>query len=298
MKSNIIFLDEKPALLDEEIPVFFVENIKEFSQLLLSLKKIRPVFHIHLNTPFFQMKVSENIVLQKIPKALMHQVKEEIQSFKLQLQKNPYSINSEDKIDLYWGVDVKYNNDSYASLVWTYLLDSMVLSFKHNIQNWQSDIINVSLFDMNEDPSIEEKIGLRHANNVDHINTHIDWISENENIPEIQEFLNDPSKFMPNIILLDEAKENLRELETYYANIYNSLSKVNTDLIKWDGTSEPIFSIKNAKGEGDTRTGILKKLGYEGYEAHFYFTGIAGRIHYKLVNKMIEIKYIGKKLGA
>ena len=87
MKSNIIFLDEKPALLDEEIPQCFVENFEKLSKLLLALKKIRPVFYIHLNTPFFQMKISENITLQEIPKELMHQVKEEMRSLKLQLQK-------------------------------------------------------------------------------------------------------------------------------------------------------------------------------------------------------------------
>lgn len=299
MKSNIIFLDEKPALLDEEIPQYFVENFEKLSKLLLALKKIRPVFYIHLNTPFFQMKISENITLQEIPKELMHQLKEEMRSLKLQLQKNPYSINNEDKIDLYWGIDAKHNNVSYESLVWTYLLDSMVISFKNNIQKWNSHMIDVSLFDMNNgDSEVEQNINIRHANEVNHINSHIDWIIEHETIPSLQEFLDNPINFLSNINLLNEAKDNLRTLEAYYPIIYNSLSKVNIDIIKWDEKSELVFSIKNAKGEGQTRTEILKKLGYEGYESHFYFTGIAGRIHYKIVNKIIEIKYIGKKIGV
>ena len=300
MKSNIIFLDDTPSLLDEEIADHFVNNIKKLSKTLIALKKIRPCIQMHMNTNFFQLKISDTIVLQNIPNQLKSLVKEELLSFKTNLQKNPYSFENDDKLERYWGIQVLYNNENYESLIWSYLLDSIVISFEKNRLNWNSADINALLLDLNNDEEdiFQENLNIRHANIPEHVIIHNSWISKFETQPVLDEFLKDPAKFLSQIILLDEAKDNIRGLGTFYPSIFETLSIVNNDLVKWDQKSEINFSVKNATGEHQKRKKILADAGLEGYEAHFFFTGIAGRIHYKLNGKILEIKYVGKKIGT
>lgn len=299
MKSNIIFFDCTPSLIDEQIPEYFPENIRDLENLIKSIKVLRPSVQINLDTSIFDLKISENCSFRSIPNEIKHQVKEEITAIKIQLQKSPYSVDSEHKLDHFLGIEAKYKDEAYDSLTWAYLLDSLVLSFNKKILDWESNTVEANISDINNEDDKNTLVSLRHASNQEHINFYQTWLSTFEEIPEIEDFISDPSKFLSQIILLDEAKDNLRALRNHFPTIYETLNKANLDLIKWENQSSPIqFSIKNAPFEHEGRKRILSKLGYKGYEAHLFFTGnIAGRIHYKLVGNKIEIKYIGKKLG-
>jgi hypothetical protein len=298
MKTNIIFLDDTPSLLDEEIVDHFASNISKLSETFLAIKKTRPDIQIHMNTKFFELRISENIILQNISKQLKNSVKEELLSFKFNLQKNPYSLGNDDKLDSYWGMQVLYNRHPYDSLIWSYLLDSIVISFHKKKLDWNTETINALLLNIEDEDVDEETIDIRHACNPQHIETYQEWFSKSETPPLLEEFLEVPNKFLTQIRLLDEAKDNIRELRSFYPSLYNTLSIINTNLLNWDQQSEITFSVKNAAGEHQQRKKVLKDAGLEGYEAHFYFTGISGRIHYKLVDNFVEIKYIGKKIGT
>lgn len=298
MNSNIVFLDSSPSLLNEEINEHFVENIKLLIRTFLLMKKVRPNIQVNLDTNFFDIKISNETVIRDIPNDLKHQVIEEFRILKFNLQKSPYSIDNEDKFNQYFGIDVRYLDISYNSLIWTYLIDSMVISFDKKKLDWNSDYIQAEITNINEENEINELVQLRHVCNESHVSSHINWLSEFEEIPDIDVFLNKTNDFFSQIILLDEAIDNLKNLQNHYPAIYKTLSKVNNDLLKWDENTPLNLSKKSAQGEHKKRKQILKDLGYEGYEAHISFTGnIAGRIHYKIIKNFMEIKYIGKKIG-
>lgn len=297
MNSNIIFFDCTPSLADEEIPEYFIHNIKDLYKVIDSIKKLRPNVQINLGTSIFDLKISESIPFRNIPNELKHQVKEEIQAIKINLQKSPYSVDNEHKLDQFFGVEANYLDTPYESLTWTYLLDSIVISFNKKKLPWQSYEINVVI---NEIDSEDKTLNLRHASTSEHVNSHQDWFSVFEEIPDMGAFLTNPSAFLTKITLLDEAKNNLKTIPNHYPAIYETLSRVNLDLVKSENTNCPItFSVKNAQGEHQNRAKLLSDLGYKGYEAHLFFTGgIAGRIHYKLIGTNMEIRYIGRKLGT
>lgn len=296
MNSNIIFFDCTPSLTDEEIPEYFTKNIQDLYDIVKLIKRLRPNVQINLDTTIFDLKISENIPFRNIPNELKHQVKEEIQAIKINLQKSPYSIDTEHKLDQFFGVEAHYSGIVYEALTWTYLLDSIAISFNKKSLPWNSHEINVEINEIESEPKPHI---LRHASTIEHVQFYQNWFSVFEEIPDINDFIANPSGFLSNITLLDEAKNNLKYLPNHYPAIYETLSKVNLDLIKSEGNNSPIvFSVKNAPGEFRNRSQLLSDLGYEGYEAHLFFTGgIAGRIHYKLNGKNMEIKYIGKKLG-
>ncbi|KKC44651.1 hypothetical protein [Acinetobacter sp. V2] len=298
MNSNIIFLDDTPSLRDEEIVDHFASNISKLSETFLAIKKIRPDIQIHMNTRFFELRISESIILQNISKQLQNTVKEELLSFKVNLQKNPYSLGSDSKLESYWGMQVLYNQHPYDSLIWTYLLDSLVISFDKKLLNWNTETIEAQLLNIEDEDVGEENIEIRHACNPHHVKIYHGWFSTFENPPKLEEFLESPNNFLSQIKLLDEAKDNIRELRNFYTSIYNTLATVNSDLLNWDQQSEIAFSLKNAGGEHKKRKQVLDDAGLKGYEAHFFFTGIAGRIHYKLIGNTVEVKYIGKKIGV
>lgn len=298
MNSNIVFLDSSPSLLNEEINEHFVNNVKLLVRNFLFMKKVRPNIQVNLATNFFDLKISNETVIRDIPNDLKHQVIEEFQVLKFNLQKSPYNIDNEDKVSQYFGIDVRYSDISYDSLIWAYLIDSLVISFDKKKLDWNLDFIQAEMTNINEENEINELVQLRHVCNESHVSSHIDWLSEFEEIPEMDVFLSKTEGFFSQIILLDEAINNLKNLPNHYPAIYKTLSKVNSDLLKWDGNTPLTLSRKTAQGEHKNRRQILKDLGYEGYEAHISFTGnIAGRIHYKIIENFMEIKYIGKKIG-
>lgn len=63
---------------------------------------------------------------------------------------------------------------------------------------------------INEENEINELVQLRHVCNESHVSSHINWLSEFEEIPDIDVFLNKTNDFFSQIILLDEAIDNLK----------------------------------------------------------------------------------------
>ncbi|MCU4493605.1 hypothetical protein KTI63_14215 [Acinetobacter guillouiae] len=297
MQNNIIFLDDSPSLKDDEIDAHFVENIQKLSVLFQSLKAKKTKIQMKLNSSIHELKISENITLKEIKKPLKDRVKEEISSLKLNLSKYPYSIDMEEKITDLLAIDIQYNNHSYESLCWVYTLDTMVISFFRNINQWNSHIITAKLLcvsDKNED-IVEKNIYIKHANTIDHLELHNEWLNEEDLSPDFDEFINNPSIFLPNIILLDGAKEGLKSYRWLFSVIYSKLHATNNDLEVWKDNEPLNISVKYSPGEFEQRKCHIPES-MKGYEAHLYFTGIEGRIHYKLQGKKIEVIYIGKKL--
>lgn len=296
MENKIVFLDDSPSLLDEELDQFFRDNIKNLL-ILVNFFKEKNIL-IQMNSSIHDLKITENISLKQITKDLKNDVKEEIQSLKLTLSKYPYRIDLNEEISTN-NTEVLFKNNKFESLTWAWILQTMVISFQKNITQWNNSIIISKLLHLNEESSsIEERdVNIKHANTIDHISEHREWLEEDSNYPDFEKFITSPSQFLDHIILLKEAIEGLKKYQHLFPLIYEKLNIINQYIKEWKvKKSEPFIPpIKYATGEYDTRTAHFPKR-LEGYEAHLYFTGIAGRIHYKLSGESLEVAYIGEKL--
>ncbi|MGE8684695.1 MAG: hypothetical protein ACN6OV_09495 [Acinetobacter sp.] len=298
MQNKIVFLDDNPSLLDSEINLHFRDNIKNLLDLFKYFKDRN--IQIQMNCSIHDLKISENINFRQIKKELKSEIREELQSLKLILSKYPYSTNFLEQKNIYLGnLEVLYNSNYFESLSWAYILETMVISFKKNLVQWNSNSIIADLICINESlQDIEEQqISIKHANTIEHLIEYDRWLNESGSLPNIEEFLTEPSEFLPNLTLLNEAEEGIRKHYWLFSTIYSKLYTINNYIEDWKNKDgEPFVPpINYAAGEHDKRKSQFPKR-LEGYEAHLYFTGIEGRIHYKLENKTLVIAYIGEKL--
>lgn len=296
MENKIVFLDDSPSLLDQELNDFFRDNIKGLL-ILFNYFKDKNIL-VQMNSSIHDLRITESITLKEVTKDLKNGVKEELQRLKLTLSKYPYSIDISEEVSIK-NAEIFHESTKFDSLTWAWILNTMVISFKQNIAQWNNSTITADLLCLNEDKGeIEEKkVLIKHANTIDHINEHSEWLEEDSNCPDFEEFITSPSQFLEHIILLPNAIDGLKTYKHLFPLIYEKMNITNKYIEEWkDKQNEPFTPpIKYAVGEYTKRASQFPDR-LKGYEAHLYFTGIAGRIHYKLKKDCIEIAYIGEKL--
>ncbi len=296
MENKIVFLDDSPSLLNEELDKFFRDNIKNLLILFKHFKDKNIL--VQMNSSIHDLRITESITLKEVTKDLKNDVKEELQSLKFTLSKYPYSIDISEEISIK-NAEVFHEDTKFESLTWAWILNTMVISFEQNIAQWNNSTITAKLFCLNEDQSeIDEKeVIIKHANTINHITEHNKWLEEASNCPNFEEFINSPSLFLKHIILLPDAINGLQTYQHLFPLIYEKMNITNKYIEEWKDKQNEAFTppIKYAVGEHTKRASKFPDR-LKGYEAHLYFTGIAGRIHYKLKKDCIEIAYIGEKL--